>query len=35
MERKLDHLKEQALIVVILSTATLLVCVCTLTVQIP
>jgi hypothetical protein len=25
MERKLDHLKEQALIVVVLSTATLLV----------
>ena len=33
MERKLDRLKEQALVVVILSTATLLVCAFLFTVQ--
>lgn len=35
MEQKLDRLKEQALVVAILSTATLLVCFCILVVEIP
>ena len=33
MEHKLDRLREQALVVVILSTATLLVCACLFTMQ--
>jgi hypothetical protein len=34
MDRKLDNLKEQALVVVVLSTATLAVCFCILAVPI-